>query len=118
MIHVESARDQQAKILELGRISEVNKMMNDLYSDCVNIFKVFANVKFIPVRTGKYLTTETLSGNDVQTDPDFFEISDNSKIRQIGSVGYFGISRHGNILKLTKPTGLGFLVLYRISINS
>ena len=54
----------------LGRISEVNKMMNDLYSDCVNIFKVFANVKFIPVRTGKYLTTETLSGNDVQTAPE------------------------------------------------
>ena len=47
-------------------------MMNDLYSDCVNIFKVFANVKFIPVRTGKYLTTETLSGNDVQTDPEIF----------------------------------------------
>ena len=45
-------------------------MMNDLYSDCVNIFKVFAKVKFIPVRTGKYLTTETLSGNDVQTAPE------------------------------------------------
>ena len=57
-------------------------MMNYLCSDCVNIFKVFAKVKFIPVRTGKYLTTETLSGNDVQTAPKIikiFEISENSE---------------------------------------
>ena len=54
-------------------------MMNYLCSDCVNIFKVFAKVKFIPVRTGKYLTTETLSGNDVQTAPKIFEIFENSE---------------------------------------
>ena len=74
-------------------------MMNYLCSDCVNIFKVFAKVKFIPLRTDKYLTAETLSGNDVQTAPKFFEIFKISAISEIsselvGSVEYLSFSRH------------------------
>jgi len=82
-------------------------MMNYLCSDCVNIFKVFAKVKFIPVRTGKYLTTETLSGNDVQTAPKIFEnFWIFLRILKILLIRYFGISRHFQQINKTNRFGV------------